>query len=106
MGNCCWNRLIRRTFVKRRLWLLSAFPSVAVHVMRSQVIVVNADRLPGTTDEGQKDHGVAVDRPTRLAQANDHAIYDSNLDGPLVRHGRAASHSPRTYPKVIVCASR
>lgn len=66
MGYCCWNRLVRPTFVKRRFWLLSALPSVAVHVVRPQVIVVDADRLPSPINECQEDHRVALDWRARL----------------------------------------
>lgn len=104
MGYCRWDCLVRRTFVKRRFWLLSAMPSVAVHVMGPQGIVVDADRLPGAFNESQEDHGVALDGRPRLAKPDDDALHDSDLDGPLVRHGQECSQFSRTRRRLSVCS--
>jgi hypothetical protein len=56
------NRLPRRPGMEF-LWLL--FPSrasVTVHVMGSEVVVVDAERLPGAIDEGEQNDGVPIDR--------------------------------------------
>lgn len=104
MGYCCWNRLVGWTPVKRRFWLLSAFLSVAVHVMRPAMIVVDANRLPVAINEGQEDHRVAIDRRARLAKPHDDALHDSNFNGPLVRHGQEDSQFFRTRRQLSVCS--
>lgn len=104
MGNRCWNRLGRWTLVKRRFWLLSAFLSVAVHVMRPPMIVVDANRLPIAIRESQKDDRVALDWRARLAKPDDDALHDSDLDGPLVRHGQEDSQFFRTRRQLSVCS--
>lgn len=104
MGNRCWNCLVRWTFVKRRFWLLSAFLSVAVHVMRPPVIVVDANRLPIAINEGQKNHRVALNRRARLAKPDDHALHYSDFDGSLVRHGQECSQFSRTRRRLSVCS--
>jgi hypothetical protein len=57
MVDCGWNSLVGRALVERSFWLLSAFSSVAVHVVASQVVVEDADRLPGAILERQEDDG-------------------------------------------------
>jgi hypothetical protein len=58
MVDCGWNRLVGRAWVERGFWLLSALSRVAVHVVGPQVVVEDADRLPGTIFERQEDDGV------------------------------------------------
>lgn len=59
--DCCRNRLCRRTLVERRFRLLSALPSVAVHVVGAQMVVVDADGLPLAVLEEKQDDRVALD---------------------------------------------
>lgn len=57
-----WNRVLRRPWMEF-LWLSFPFrASVTVHVMGSEVVVVDADCLPGAIDEGEQNDGVPIDR--------------------------------------------
>jgi hypothetical protein len=94
--DCCRNRLVGQTFVEGSFWLLSALSSVAVHVVGSQMVVVDADGLPSAVLEHQENDRIALDWPSRMAEAHENPVDDPDLDYPLVRHGQAASHAIRT----------
>lgn len=96
VGDCSRNSLVGRPLVERSFRLLSTLPSVAMHVVGSEMAVVDANRLPLAVYERKKDDLVALDRPSRVAEAYDNPVDDADLDSSLVWHGRAASHAERT----------
>jgi hypothetical protein len=71
MVNCCGNGLSGQTLVECRFGLLSALPSVTVHVVVAQVVVVDADGLPVAILKGEQDNRVALNRPSGLAEPNE-----------------------------------
>lgn len=96
MVDCRRDGLIHRTRVERGFWLLSAFLSVAVHVVRAQMVVVDADSLPAAIFEDHEDNRIALNRPSGLAKSNEHPVDDPDIYCPLIGHGGAASHPRRT----------
>lgn len=84
--DCCRNRIIRRTFVKRGFGLLALLASVAVHVVGAQMVVVDADGLPIAVLEGEQDDRVALNRSPGLAEPDENALLDLDIYCPLVGH--------------------
>jgi len=83
MVDCCGDGLGRWTLMECRFGLLSALPSVAVHVVATQVVVVDADGLPVAILEGEQDNRVARNRSSGLAEPNDDTLDDLDVDCPL-----------------------
>lgn len=94
--DCCRDGLSRRTLVERGFGLLAACPSVAVHVVGAEMVVVDADGLPVAVLEDEQDDRVALNRPPGLAEPDEHPVNDLDIYCPLIRHGWAASHVKRT----------
>jgi hypothetical protein len=92
--------LIRRTLVEWSFSLLSARPSVAVHVVGAKMVVVDADGLPASVLEGKQDNRVALNWPARQAEPDDDAVDDCDVYHPIVgpkeRLKSWASQPPRT----------
>ncbi len=84
--DCGRNRLLGRTIVEGGFRLLSALPSVAVHVVGPEMVVIDANRLPLAVLEREEDDRVALDRPTRMTEAHDEPVDNPDLNGPLMWH--------------------
>lgn len=82
--------------MERDFGLLSGFPSVAVHVVGAEMVVVDADGLPVAVLEDEQDDRVALNRPPGLTEPDEHPVNDLDIYCPLIRHGWAASHVKRT----------
>src|SRR5680860_77383 len=85
--DCCRNRLVRRTLMECGSGLFSTLPSVAVHVVSPQMVVVDADGLPVAILKDDQNDGIALNRPPRLAEADKNPRDDLDIYCPLVRHG-------------------
>jgi hypothetical protein len=70
------------------LWhLLASRASVPVHVVASEVVVVNTDGLPLPVHKQKQDDRVPLDRAARLTEPNDDALSNRKVDVPLVGNG-------------------
>ncbi len=86
MLNRASNRRVGRAGMERLRRLLAVCGSVTVHVVAAKVVVEQADLLPAILNADQQQHRVALDRPPRTAETNDHPIGKRPLDALLVWH--------------------
>jgi len=66
--------------------LLAVYGSVTVHVVAAKVVVEQTDLMPAILNANEQQHRVALDRPPRTAEPNDHPIGKRPLDALLVWH--------------------
>jgi len=85
-----WNGLIRRTVVECGFRLLSALPSVAVHVVGAPMIVVDADGLPIAVLKNEQHNRVALDWRPRLIESHKDPLSDGDIYRPLVGQGEGS----------------
>lgn len=85
--DCCRDGLGGRTLVERGFGLLSVFPSVAVHVVGSEMVVIDADGLPVAFLEDEQNDRVALNRSPGLAEADEGTLNNVDIYCPLIGHG-------------------
>ena len=66
--------------------LLAPMSSVPVHMVATEVVVVDSNRLLATIDHRKQGYRIPLYRATRIAESDDHASGDVNVHNRLVRH--------------------
>lgn len=91
------NRLVRRTDVDRDGVLFRRYECIGACGAFLDG-VVDADGLPRLVDQHKKDHRVALDWPTRVAEPHEDSLGHRHLDNPLV--GQVSSLAARAEARI------